>query len=371
MRQDTAVISAPRIAMEVPQPRRGVAEFLLVGGLTPLLFACSWLLRGALGLDDAELAVGFTFFYGAHLLNDPHFAVSYLLFYEDVRARAFGAAFCSAQRVRFWLAGFVVPALLIGWAGYALVAHSRPALGLLIQLMFLLVGWHYVKQGFGVLMVLGARRGVRFTARERAALLSHALCGWLYAWANPYDPGRQLEEKGVLYATFAHPRWLEPLALALLVASVPGLLWALRGKRRLGVPLTGFLCSIWAWSIFSALDPLVRYAIPALHSVQYLYFVWLLKGSEAREREREPWFETAAPARLASLALTALALGWLLFHGLPEWLDDGRSSPLGPTPWFAALYAFVNIHHYFMDSVLWRRENPRTRYLQMPARELP
>ncbi|HEY6879923.1 MAG TPA: hypothetical protein VI299_17980, partial [Polyangiales bacterium] len=305
-------------------PRAGATEFLLVGGLTPILFALSWLLRATLGVDEAELAVGFTFFYGAHLINDPHFAVSYVLFYDDVRARALGDAFVPRQRARYWLAGFAVPALLLAWAGWALATRSAVALGALIQLMFLLVGWHYVKQGFGVLMVLGARRGVQFTRRERMALLAHALCGWAYAFATPFDPGRSLEEKGVAYTTLAHPRWLEPLALALLLATVPGLLWALRGKRKLLTPLTGFLCSVWAWSIFSALDPLVRYAIPALHSLQYLYFVALLKGNEAREREREPWFETAAPMRLARLALTALGLGWLLFHGLPTWLDDGR-----------------------------------------------
>ena len=36
---------------------------------------------------------------------------------------------------------------------------------------------------------------------------------------------------------------------------------------------------------------------------------------------------------------------------------------LGPTPYFAAIYAFVNIHHYFMDTVIWRRDNPATRHL--------
>jgi hypothetical protein len=31
----------------------------------------------------------------------------------------------------------------------------------------------------------------------------------------------------------------------------------------------------------------------------------------------------------------------------------------------AASYVVVNIHHYFMDSVIWRRENPDMRYLQV------
>ena len=30
------------------------------------------------------------------------------------------------------------------------------------------------------------------------------------------------------------------------------------------------------------------------------------------------------------------------------------------TPYFAAIYVVVNLHHYLMDMVLWRRENPTT-----------
>ena len=31
-----------------------------------------------------------------------------------------------------------------------------------------------------------------------------------------------------------------------------------------------------------------------------------------------------------------------------------------------AIYVVVNLHHYLMDTVLWRRENPKTRYLRGP-----
>ena len=69
------------------------------------------------------------------------------------------------------------------------------------------------------------------------------------------------------------------------------------------------------------------------------------------------------------LVVTALGLGWVLFHGAPAALDEllvprrSRSTDLGATPYFAALYTVVNIHHYFMDHVIWRRDNPKTRYL--------
>ncbi len=366
------------VSVEVSRARGRMAragEFLLVGGATPFFFLLSWLLRRWLGLDDARFAAGFTTFWAAFVINDPHFSVTYFLFYRDARARAFGDAFRPAQRARYILAGLVIPIVLGGWAIAALALKSAYVLGLFIQLMFLLVGWHYVKQGFGVMVVLAARRGVRFSTAERWAILAHCYTGWAYAWASPYDPGRQVEEKGVVYMTVAHPHGLEAFTHAIFLLSIVPLVWVLARKWRrerppLLVPLTALLCSVWSWSIYSSIDPVVVYVIPALHSLQYLYFVWLLRRNEAREREGPPHFELSARVRVGILAVSALGLGWLLFHGAPTFLDDllvkkraAFDSPLGPTPYFAALYAFVNVHHYFMDNVIWRRDNPQTRYL--------
>ena len=356
------------------------AELLLVGGGTLLLFPILWLLRAALGLDAAELVVGFTAFHAAFVINDPHFSVTYLLFYENARARAFGDVYGLAQRVRYWVAGLVVPVVLVGWAAFALLTRSAPVLGWMMQLMFLLVGWHYVKQGFGVLAVLAARRGVGFSPLERWALLAHCFAAWAYAWASPAEPGRVVEEKGVVYTTLAHGRGLE---LALLVvfglstvvlAVVLGVRW-LRARRApvLG-PLLAFLVTVWLWTVYSSIDPLMVYLIPALHSVQYLYFVWLLRRNRARAQEGPPHFGRPTKTALGLLAASALALGFVLFHGAP-WLFDGALVPagrrgvasmgdLGVTPCFAALFAIVNIHHYFMDHVIWRREHPETRYLR-------
>jgi len=61
-----------------------------------------------------------------------------------------------------------------------------------------------------------------------------------------------------------------------------------------------------------------------------------------------------AGARLAALPRRPTTLDGAVRH---------RTGPLGPTPYFAAIFAFVNIHHYVMDHVIWRRDNPETRYL--------
>ncbi len=375
-------VDASALALDDPRTREArrwpakLIELVCVGGLTPLLFPLSWLLRRRFGLEGPDYAVGFLFFYGAYLVNDPHFAVTYLLFYRDARARALGGVFAGAQRARYLFAGFVAPVILATWATFALATRSAAGLGLFIQLMFFLVGWHYVKQGFGVLTVLSARRGVRWSPGERAVILAHCFTGWAYAWASPADPGTEVEAKGVVYTTIAHGVGLERATHVVFLATiVPLALVLVRKRRREGrlpvfTPLLALLCSIWSWTIYTSIDPLVRYVTPALHSVQYLYFVWLLRGNEARAREGPPWFEQARAVRLGILAVSALGLGCLLFHVLPSALDtaltDRRAavrSGLGVTPYFAALYAFVNIHHYLMDFVIWRRDNPETRYL--------
>jgi hypothetical protein len=355
----------------------GGFEFWVTGGASLVLLPACWLLTRAVGLDDAELAVGFITFYAAHVINDPHFAVTYLLFYRDVRSRVTSPEYSLAQRARYLFAGFVAPLALAVWAGSALWLGSARSLGSMTQLMFLLVGWHYVKQGFGVVTVLSLRRGTRYDARERRALLVHAFAGWAYAWASPFDPGRLVEEKGVIYRTLAQPRWLEPATrLAFLASAAPLVLVLLLKWRREGrlpplAPLVGFLSSVWLWTVYSGIDPVFMYVIPALHSLQYLYFVWLLKRNQARAFEGPPSFGRPAAVVLGALAAGALALGVVLFHALPSLLDGAlidakraRLSDLGVTPYFAALFALVNLHHYFMDAVLWRRDNPETQYLR-------
>lgn len=353
---------------------------MLVGGATLFLLPLGWLLRSLLGLDSAELAVGFLAFHAAFLINDPHFCVTYLLFYRDVRGRALGNTFRGWQQARYWVAGAVVPLVLATWNIVAFARDSRELLGLQIQLMFFLVGWHYVKQGFGTLMVLSARRGVSYSRFERWALLFHCFAGWAYAWASPAHPSREEMEKGVWYTALARPVAFETATFVVFLVSAVVLAVTLiakwRREQRLppSAGLVGLLTTIWLWTVYSSADPLLLYVIPALHSVQYLYFVWLLKRNEAREGEGPPDFKRPTGVRLLILAASAIALGWLLLRGAPGALDDIRAlnvkasgaapSELGSTPYFAAFFVFVNIHHYFMDTVLWRRDNPETRYLR-------
>jgi hypothetical protein len=225
-------LAAPVEGARADGARSRLVEFLLVGGATLFLFPLAWALRSLAGLDRADYAFGFLTFYGAYVINDPHFAVTYFLFYRAARRRAFGPDYRLLYRIRYLVAGLVVPLALVSWAALAIAFHSAEGLGWMIQLMYLLVGWHYVKQGFGILTVLSARRGARFTARERAVILAHCYAAWAFAWANPAAAAGEFEEKGVVYFALPHPRWLEIAAGAALAASTAALAWTLFAKWR-------------------------------------------------------------------------------------------------------------------------------------------
>ena len=363
------------VALRAARGSRGASfvEWLAVGGATLFLFPLSFWARAVWGLDEAELAVGFLFFHAAFVINDPHFCVTYLLFYDDARRRALGVDVSRAQRMRWIFAGVVVPAALALWAGAAIAAGSAQALGWMVQLMFVLVGWHYVKQGFGVLTVLSARRGVRFGELERRAILFHCYAAWAYAWSSPSTADGDLVHKGVVFWAPGRPAWLELASGAALTVSVVVVIAVLARKWRReralpAAPLVAFVVTVWAWTVWANVDPLVQYAVPALHSVQYLYFVWLLGRGQAREAERASPFGPSARARIALLATGGVALGWLMLRGAPAFLDGlrdapGAGDPLGATPFFAAFFVAVNLHHYAMDYVIWRRESPVARYL--------
>lgn len=355
------------------------AELLAVGGLGLFAFPLAWLLRATLGLSEAELAVGFVFFHAAHFVNDPHFLVTYLLFYRDARRRALDPSIDPAQRRRYVLAGFVVPVVLAAWAVAALAAASAQAIGGMAQAMFLLVGWHYGKQGFGVLVVLAARRGFHFTAPERRAILAHVYAAWAFAWASPASAAGLFEERGVVYWAPARPALLTTLTGGLFALSAVGLVVALGAAlRRRGtlplVPLLGFLVTLWSWTVYSTVDRLVQYAIPALHSLQYLYFVGLLRSNEARAEEGPPTFGPPVRTRLVALAVSSVVLGFVVLRAGPELLDTALAlgtapggEALGPAPVFAVVYVAVNLHHYVMDHVIWRREHAETRWLFGPG----
>ena len=351
----------------------GWLDFLLLGG-------GSWIVLGALVAfyprdAEARAALAATMLFVAHFVNNPHFAHSYQVFYGGFVRKAFGAP--SVLRGRYRFAGVMVPAVLAAFFATAFLQGDATLLGFAANVMFFTVGWHYAKQGFGILMLDAACKEVAFGGRERRNLLWNTHLTWITYWLMTNDALARKHYWGLSYYTFDVP---DPLlwAVAALTACSAGVVardvlrhWRTGGR----VPVNGWIAyvtSVHVWLMLALVDPIVHLVAPAFHSLQYMAVVWRRQLNVEADRApacderyrapRGPW--RSVPARLARFAVFGGLLGAAGFWWAPEFLNAHApydTALFGTAVFLFIGWTFINIHHYFIDAVIWRRENADTR----------
>ena len=448
------------------------ADFLLLGGGSFIVLAA---MAAFFPRDEASrVALAGAMLFLAHFVNHPHFAHSYQIFYRGFVRKAFGreaplppgegfgvreeqssppepTPASLAARYRF--AGILVPAVLAAFFAAALAEGSVALLGLAANVMFFTVGWHYAKQGYGILMLDAARKGVRFGPAERRRLLWNTHLAWVVNWLVVNDALAAKELWGITYYLIDVPDALLVAMVALVAVSTLAvgrdLFVTWRAERAL--PLNGLLAyvaAVYVWLAVGRLDPVLLFVVPFFHSLQYLAVVWRYQinveadrcGAERRtggegmdsgaggdaEPERTayagragtgslsgalhaphacvpagadaahsgdageaPWpgalhaggpagdahaagdgergwkaWLRSAPAGLARFLVVGGILGFAGFWLAPvtaDTLSGYDQAVFGATLFLFIGWTFINIHHYFIDNVIWRRDNPEAR----------
>jgi hypothetical protein len=312
----------------------------------------------------------------ANLINHPHFAHSYQIMYRDLGARLADPALPRGLRQDAWIAGVLVPVALLLLLGGAIAAGEIRALGIAGNLMGFLVGWHYVKQGYGILMLDAALKRRFFTEGEKRILLLNAHVVWLASWLAVNTALSRGEMWGVQFLVLGLPDWVTWLGIA--AASVTGVLTLAMLLRRGAPPpwvgLMAYAVSIYAWLAFVTIHPVWLLIVPALHSLQYLAvvyrFEWNHAGSapDASAAHELPLVRLLLPkrreARMAGFIVVGIVIGAVMFWGAPLAITAMVEAPEAMAhalPILFAAWVFVNVHHYFIDSVIWRSDNPDTR----------
>ena len=363
-----------------PDRRRHVhnrwIDFLTLGG-------GSLIVLGALAAfwprdDAARAALASTALVLAFFLTYPHVAHSYQLFYKGFRRKAFSPESALAARYRF--AGLLLPAGMAAFFALAIAQDSLALLGLAGNVTLLMSGWHYAKQGFGILMLDAARKGVRFSTGERRRLLWNTHLVWLTFWLMINDTLVKQELWGITYYLIDVPESLRTAMLGVVVLSALAVGCDLLRKWRMerALPFNGvvaYAATVYAWVLIGRFDPVLLLVVPLFHGLQYLSVVWRFRLNVEGERLRTPagqargaergwsWLRTA-PAGLALFAAVGGVLGAAIFWGAPAALDTlvGYDPAIfGAALFFFIGWTFVGIHHAVMDNIIWRRENPETR----------
>ena len=164
------------------------------------------------------------------------------------------------------------------------------------------------------------------------------------------------------------PDWVMQLALGVGVITATASIWAIARRAIIAgkTPVNAWVgySTTFAWLLFRPLDPVLYVVIPVFHSLQYLPFVYRFKWNQFDDQTTD---KRLLKIRFALFTFTGIILGIAGFIAVPYVLDKLAPYPrdiFGPSLFAAIFLLAINIHHYFIDNVLWRKENPDvSRYL--------
>ncbi|MBS2026272.1 MAG: hypothetical protein JST54_00085 [Deltaproteobacteria bacterium] len=384
--------SKSKVASAAPSTRgltSRALDFWLLGGASIVVWALMFALTRSHGNGYevrfetvAALAAILALF-----INSPHFMASYALAYRKGWAFIFG----------HWFQLLAVPCLLLAVMTWAWFLGARPTssstfisacnsffevvglhthfgltfnmatelLSLLINFMLLTVGWHYTKQVYGCMMVYAAFDEIKVDSGQRRWLKANLfLLWWLtFSWTNADIDAASFF--GLPYFHLGLPPVIFIATLGLLLISLLGVgvrvLWPIyrQGKRRPGlnflVPYVAMY--LWWFPVFKQQEFYV-YLVPMFHSLQYLPFV--LKLERSRSRDLAP---RGAALKGGAMIAGLLIAGYAFFTFIPNAVDrfSHAKETVGVAFFFVCAQVFINVHHYFIDNVLWRFNNPEVR----------
>jgi len=326
-------------------------DFLMVGGLS--VFAYWVVVLG--GFTLASFDVVWIMAMLAFLANWPHFAVSYQMLYGAHREKI-------STDPRFFFAAVVVPIVLACIMVCGAFLHSLTTYVALLFSMFFLVGWHYVKQAYGCFVVYGRSQGLKLAVAEQKIIKSCLYTLWAASFAKMFFSGEHKEWWGVKYSVVQLPFVFEYLINGVAFIGL-FVLVALFVRRRLvegklpGIVVFTPLATAYLWLFPPLANSVYFYMIPFFHSVQYLLFSGTFTKNWVAAKEK------SVGGGLLKWWGGAFILGALAFSLLPGKLDamNLHDGEITPVLFFVAFNLFINIHHYFIDSVMWRSDNPEVR----------
>lgn len=302
-------------------------DVIILGACPILLTAAAALWSDALTPQVALILVT--------LLSFPHFMGSYFVFYG-----------MQGPWRQHWIIGFFLPLILLAVASLALTApNSTQLLG---HTSLILLYWHYAKQTFGISLWLGRLNGSPIQGQSRSLLLISCLLLGSLALLRA-------ESGSASFAIFGI--YLRPVEIPeVIVAASQYLAWAalalmtglcLTKQARQGQHWLALLpvLALAMWSDPDLVSPAVLAVLPIFHGAQYLPFP--LRVTYKYIKAQMPQY---ALLSFACLWLGLSLGGYWLFRILP--ISVSAWSPTLPLA--AVVLITLNLHHYFVDSVLWR-----------------
>ena len=293
-------------------------------------------------------------------VNFPHFSATVYRLYQS-----------SEHTRQFPVTAWGVPFIIFG-AVFACFWQPEAVAPYFLLLFFFWSPYHYSGQTVGITMVYARRCGFPIGRRERLALSAFVFSAFVYGATHMQENGLT-DFYGMSVPILAFPVWMAPATQAVMCAGALAfagfaVAWCL-AQRRLFPPIV-LLPAVahFVWFVPGASLKSFLIMIPLFHSLQYLLIalvVQLKLRIDAEGAERS-WRRVCAEAlRWGARNVTG---GVLLFIALPlcfAWL------PLPFLTIAGIMAAAVNVHHFFVDGVIWKlRDSSNSSALMINIAEL-
>jgi hypothetical protein len=229
--------------------------------------------------------------------------------------------------------------------------------------MIFTIGWHYTKQVFGCMMVYARFDGYALTTAQRNLTKWALLSIWGMNFVDNNIGGDFRQWGGFSYSSLDLPDIAGPISelivgagFFLVVYKVFYANYKATGDRPSPNLIAPFVALYVWWLPQTRQDEFYFLLVPLFHSLQYLAFAYKMEDTRLQGSHRRE-------IRATAIIVGAVVAGWLAFEFVPDAFDSrlGTIDAWGIPFFLTAAMLFINIHHYFIDNVVWRFKDPRVR----------
>lgn len=329
----------------------------LIGGLS----IATWLVMSAFYNNiDSKPALAVSLII-SFLFNCPHFSATVYRLYQ------------SPEHIRqFPVTAWGLPLIMLG-AVLACFWLPQTVAPYFLMLYVLWSPYHYSGQTVGLTMVYARRSGFPVGRRERLALSAFVFSAFVYGGVIHVNGSGFTDVFGMPVPLPLFPGWIDAAVQAVMGTSALifagfAVAWCLQRKQALPPIMLLPALAHFVWFVPGSSIAAFFVIIPLFHSLQYLLValvVQLKRRMDVAGAERS-WRRVRAEA--LRWGTRNIVGGVLLFIGIPllfSWV---------PLPFLTVagiVAAAVNIHHFFVDGVIWKlRDASNASALMMNVAEL-
>jgi hypothetical protein len=320
-------------------------DYALIGGISIAAYVLLKALHNGARTDVVWMIAGWF----AWIVNWPHFsATSYRLYHSRRNVR------------QYPITALVVP-VLIATAAVGSFASPVGVAPWLVKFFVIWSPYHFSGQSVGISLIYARRAGFSVGRTERLAVSGFIFSTFLLQTSLAETGRGDSEFYSVAVPQLGLPLWVpQVLRLWMGLCAVAFLFfairWSVRQKRLLPPIVLLPALSQFVWFVPGAAMPSFNEFVPFFHSLQYLLIAWLVQLKEKLDITASTPSRRYVFEETARWALINLAGGIFLFWVLPR-LGERTGVTLAFST--AVILSAVQIHHFFVDGVIWKLKDPR------------